>query len=252
VPLTILDVGVAGPPSADTTIVRHPVADHIRGDLRCDDAMSKETTRLAMKAGESAIAELASGTRIVMLGEIGIGNTTVAAAVGAALLGRKATSLVGPGTGVAGPGLQRKLAVVEDALDRVGSHGPTGPMDLLCRLGGPDLAALVGAMHRARTLDMTVLVDGFSVSIAALVACRTDPELRDHLVFCHRSAEPGHEIVLREMDADPLLDLDMRLGEATGALTAFPLVEAACRLHSQMATFNEAAVPTALPREDRS
>ncbi|MBW2241935.1 MAG: nicotinate-nucleotide--dimethylbenzimidazole phosphoribosyltransferase [Deltaproteobacteria bacterium] len=250
VPLTVVDVGVAGTPEETVSTPRHPVADHLRGDLRNDDAMSEETAALAMNAGEETVAALESGTRILMLGEIGIGNTTVAAAVAAALLGQEASALVGPGTGVDGKGLQRKIAVVDDALARVARDGPTGPMEILRRLGGPDLAALVGAMRRARTLDMTVLVDGYSVSIAALVACRAEPELREHLVFSHRSAEPGHEIILRELGAEPLLQLGMRLGEATGALTAFPLIEAACLLHAQMATFDEAAVPTALPRTD--
>lgn len=214
--------------------------------------MSEETTALALRAGEDAVNALEDRTRLLMLGEIGIGNTTTAAAVAAALLGQEACVLVGPGTGVDGPGMKRKIAVVNDALARVAKGGPTGPLDFLRRLGGPDLAALVGAMRRARALDMTVLVDGFSVSIAALVACRVEPELREHLIFSHRSAEPGHEVVLRELDAEPLFELGMRLGEATGALMAFPLIEAACLLHSQMATFEEASVPTALPRTNPS
>ena len=251
-PLTVVDVGVAGAPIPGATVVRHPVADHLRFDLRHQDAMTEETAKLALAAGEAAISELEAETRVVALGEIGIGNTTPAAAVAAALLGRAAADLVGPGTGLDGPGLERKTEVVRDALERVGAGGPTGPMDLLRRLGGPDLAALVGAIRRAHELDMAVLVDGYTVSIAALVATRAEPALRDHLVFCHRSAEPGHERVLRELLASPLLDLEMRLGEATGALMAFPLVEAACRLHAEMATFAEAAVPSALARPEPS
>ncbi|MCP5057156.1 MAG: nicotinate-nucleotide--dimethylbenzimidazole phosphoribosyltransferase [bacterium] len=252
VPLTVLDVGVAGAPEKAVATPRHPVADHLRGDLRNDDAMSKETADLALNAGEDAVRALDDKTRILMLGEIGIGNTTAAAAVAAALLGQEASALVGPGTGVDGPGMKRKIAVVNDALARVATSGPAGPKDVLRRLGGPELAALVGAMRRACARDMTILVDGYSVSIAALVACRVEPEVREHLMFCHRSAEPGHEIVLRELNAEPLLELGMRLGEATGALAAFPLIEAACLLHSQMATFEEASVPTALPRTDPS
>lgn len=249
-PLTIVDVGVAGAPVAGATIVRHPVAEHLRFDLRCQDAMSEETAELASGAGEDAIAALEAGTRVVALGEIGIGNTTPAAAVAAALLGRTASELVGPGTGLDGPGLDRKIEVVREGLERVATDGPVGPMDVLRRLGGPDLAALVGAIRRAYQLDMAVLIDGYTVSIAALVAVRAEPALRDHLVFCHHSAEPGHAIVLRELAASPLLDLEMRLGEATGALLAFPLVEAACRLHAEMATFAEADVPTALPQPE--
>ncbi len=245
-PLVVVDVGVDGDPSLGSPVLRHAVAGHERFDLREHDAMTLQTSAAAISAGAEAVACLSPDTRVVILGEIGIGNTTPAAAVAAALLGKSAEDLVGPGTGVDTDGLKRKTEVVRDALQRVEKKGPKEPLDLLQRLGGPDIAALVGALCEARARDLAVLVDGYTVAVAAMLACRVDPTVRSHLVFAHRSAEPGHRLVLEELNATPLLDLEMRLGEASGALVAFPLVEAACRLHAEMATFQEAGVPTAL------
>jgi nicotinate-nucleotide--dimethylbenzimidazole phosphoribosyltransferase len=250
VPLSVLDVGVAGAPLCEGIVDRHPVADQPRFDLRHEDAMSAATLELALRAGEEAVAHLDSELRVVLLGEIGIGNTTPAAALAAALLDREPAELVGPGTGLDAAGLGRKIDVVADALARIRAQGPAGPLDLLRRLGGPEIAALVGAIRRAHEQEVAVLVDGYTVSVAALLATRIDPSLREHLVFSHRSAEPGHLAVLDSLEAEPLLDLGMRLGEATGALAAFHLVELACRLHDEMATFAETSVPTALPRPE--
>ena len=116
-------------------------------------------------------------------------------------------------------------------------------MDVLRCLGGREIAAIVGAMGRAAEQGMAILVDGFIVSSAALVAVKHDPRIRDHMWFGHRSAEPGHTQILESLSAHPLIDAGLRLGEGSGALTAFPLVKAAVALHNQMATFDEATVP---------
>src|SRR5262249_28908864 len=148
--------------------------------------------------------------------------------------------MVGPGTGVSGQALERKREVVRAALAR-----STGfePWTVLGELGGRELAALVGAMGRALERGAAVLVDGFLVSVAALLLVRMQPGARAGLLFSHRSAEPGHRRVLEALQAQPLLELGMRLGEGSGALTAFPLVELACTLAAEMATFDDAGVP---------
>ena len=187
---------------------------------------------------------LPAGVLVLALGEMGIGNTTAASAVAAMLLdarGGDADTLVGAGTGVTGAALARKRAVVRDALARVGQV--RSPEEAVHRLGGRDIAALFGAAARACELGMAVLVDGFIVSTAILALVRTAPATRRSLFFAHRSAEPGHRRVLEAMEARPLLDLELRLGEASGALLALSLLDHACALHVRMATFASAGIP---------
>jgi nicotinate-nucleotide--dimethylbenzimidazole phosphoribosyltransferase len=134
---------------------------------------------------------------------------------------------------------------VQQSLDR--TNEVDDPLEVLRCLGGREIAAIVGAMGRAAERGMAILVDGFIVSSAALIAAKHDPRIRAHMWFGHRSAEPGHARILAALDARPLVDAGLRLGEGSGALTALPLIEAAVALHNQMATFEEAAVPD---RED--
>ena len=242
VALEVIDVGVEAPPKATGCVRRHAVAARAEGDLRTEDAMDAATLDSALAAGREAVAELEPPPAVLLLGEIGIGNTSAAAAVAAAILGRPAAELVGRGTGLDDAGLARKAEVVSDAVARVGT-GERPPLEALRRLGGRELAALVGAIELASARRVAILVDGFSVGVAALVAVRAWPSTRASLVFAHRSAEAGHTAVLDALDAEPLVDLGLRLGEASGALSAFPLLEAACRLHAEMATFEEAGVP---------
>lgn len=247
IPLTIVDVGVATPyelPSRrlpDVSFRRDPVAAEPAGDLRSEDAMSEQTYARTYEAGRAAVDALGPGVRTLLLGEMGIGNTTAAAAVCAALLGEPATAMVGAGTGVIGEALERKRTVVGDALRR--AAGETDPHRIVQRLGGRDIAALLGAAGRAIERRMVILVDGFVVSAAILALVRLAPRARAGLVLAHRSNEQAHGRVLAAMEGVPLLDLGMRLGEASGALCAWPLVDMACRLHAEMATFESAGVP---------
>jgi nicotinate-nucleotide--dimethylbenzimidazole phosphoribosyltransferase len=246
VPLVVVDVGVArpvaldAPPAPGVTVTRAAVADHDAGDLVERDAMAPATLAAAVAAGAAAVDALPADTRVVVLGEMGIGNSTCAAAVAAALLGSSAEHVTGAGTGVRGEALARKRAVVAAAAGRVAGAPPAR---VLAAAGGRDLAALAGAAGRAAERRMAVLVDGFIVSAAMLALVRACPAVRPYLVFAHRSDERGHGRVLEALDARPLLDLGLRLGEASGALAALPLVDAACALHAEMATFDEAAVP---------
>ena len=248
VPLHIVDVGVRGAPhlafEEDIRLVRASVARDEVGDLRVEDAMSEATFSRAVLAGAAAVDALPSGVLVLALGEIGIGNTTATSAVATILLdahGEEADVLVGAGTGVSGAALARKRAVVRDALARVGKVG--SPLEAVRRLGGRDIAALFGAAARACERGMAILVDGFIVSTAVLALVRTAPAVRRSLFFAHRSAEPGHRRVLEAMEARPLLDLELRLGEASGALLALSLLDHACALHVRMATFASAGIP---------
>jgi nicotinate-nucleotide--dimethylbenzimidazole phosphoribosyltransferase len=243
--LTVVDVGVATPYARalvgeGARLVRDEVAERPVGDLRVEDAMSRETCALAIAAGARAIDALSADTRVVILGEMGIGNSTVASALAAALLGGELDAMVGAGTGVAGDALARKRAVVRDAVARTGGADPAA---LLCALGGREIAAIVGAAGRAVERRIAVLVDGFIVSAAILALVRLEPRVLPSLIFAHRSREPGHARILDALDARPLIDLELRLGEASGALTALPLLDLACALHGEMATFADAGVP---------
>lgn len=242
IPLQVVNVGVAMPPLAG--VVRAPSADLPAGDLRTEDAMPVATFEAALAAGRAAVAGLAEAPRVLLLGEMGIGNTTAASAVAAALLGMAPEDAVGAGTGVDAAGRARKLAVVHDALARLPEGLP--PLEVLRRVGGRELAAIAGATLEAAERGIAILVDGFIVSAAVLAAARHEPGIVPYLVPAHRSREVGHQRVLEALVGDAslaLLDLDLALGEASGALLAFPLVELALFTHAEMATFDGAGVP---------
>ena len=246
IPLCVVDVGVATGVTepvqrGNTTLERDPACNRPEGDLRTEDAMTPETFEAAVTAGRAAVQRLPRDLRCLILGEMGIGNSTAAAAVCAALIGGDPDTLVGAGTGSHGQALERKRRVVRDALTRVGSN--LGPREALRRLGGRELAALYGAMRQALEHRVVVVIDGFIVTAAALPLLLEHPEARAGLVFAHRSDEQGHDQVLDTMGVRPLLYLGMRLGEGSGALVAFPLIEQACRLHRSMATFASAQIP---------
>lgn len=212
------------------------------GNLAREDAMSREETRAAIEVGRRA-AERAhqAGCRCLIVGEMGIANTTASSAMLAVLCGAPVAELVGPGTGVAGAALAHKRAVIEAAIVARGAD-PDDPLDVLARLGGLEIAAMVGAYLGGAARRLPILVDGFIATVAALTACRLEPSLRPYLVFGHRSHEPGHATALAALDAEPLLDLSLRLGEGSGAALAFPLLEAASAMLAEMATFSDAGV----------
>jgi nicotinate-nucleotide--dimethylbenzimidazole phosphoribosyltransferase len=190
-----------------------------------------------MHDSQAAERAAAAGCDVLALGEMGIGNTTAAAALAARLLGRPAAELVGPGTGLDPEGVARKAAVVQRGLDR---GGPAEPLGALADLGGFELAALAGCMLRAAGLRLPVVLDGFIVGAAALAAVRLEPGLSAYLLPATRSAEPGHRHVLRALGAgEPVLDLGLRLGEGSGAALVLPMLGAAARLLSEMATLEE-------------
>jgi nicotinate-nucleotide--dimethylbenzimidazole phosphoribosyltransferase len=211
-------------------------------NLAREPAMSTEQLHLALGAGRDAVARaIAAGVDLFIGGEMGIGNTTSASALACALLAQPAAALVGPGTGLDAAGVGRKQAVIERAL---ALHRPhlADPRSALRRLGGFEIAALVGAYVACAQRRVPVLLDGFISSVAALAAIRLCARAGDWMLLAHASAEPGHRLVMQALDQQPLLDLGMRLGEGSGAAVAVPLLRLACALHAEMATFAEAGV----------
>ncbi len=251
--LTVIDVG---------TRARDPIAGVIidkvcfgTNDLSCERAIAAADLAHGLAAGRRAIMRLAgTSADIVILGDMGIGNTTAAAAVVAALRRSATADVVGAGSGLDAAGIARKQAIIERALTLhrlTADHPPhDGPgteraLEVLSCVGGLEIAALCGAIIAAGQAGLPVLVDGFIVSVAALAAVDINPSCRPWLLFSHRSAEKGHRVVLDLLDADPLIDLSLRLGEGSGAATALPIVRLACALHAGMATFDEAQVAQA-------
>jgi nicotinate-nucleotide--dimethylbenzimidazole phosphoribosyltransferase len=201
-------------------------------------AMSDEACATAMAYGMMAVEP---GVDVLALGEMGIANTTAAAALCCGLFGGRAADWVGPGTGVAGAALERKIEVVDRAVAR---HRPEAhdPLEMLRRLGGREFAAIIGAVIAARRARVPVVLDGYACTAAAAVLFAADPRALDHCIVAHRSAEPGHARLLERLGKQPLFDLGMRLGEASGATLAIAVLKAAIACHRGMATFAEAGV----------
>ncbi len=212
--------------------------DRPTADFTAEPAMSEADCALAMAYGMMAVEP---GVDVIALGEMGIGNTAAAAALCAGLFGGVAVDWVGPGTGVAGAALARKIAVVDEALRRH-RHAASDPFDVLRRLGGRELAAIAGAVIAARRARVPVVLDGYACTAAAAVLFAADPRAIDHCIVAHRSAEPGHARLLARIGKTPLLDLGMRLGEASGATLALAILKSALACHTGMATFAEAGV----------
>lgn len=205
-------------------------------------AMSRRQALSAIAVGYNLAEEEARrGTNLLGTGEMGIGNTTPSSAVTALLTGSPVEAVTGRGTGIDEPTLRLKRAVIEEAL-RMNRPNPDDPIDVLAKVGGYEIAGIVGLLLGAAAHRIPVVVDGFISTAAALIAVALAPEVKDYLVAAHRSAESGHRIALAKLGLDPLLDLNMRLGEGTGAALGIGLVESAVRILTEMATFDEAGV----------
>lgn len=243
-PLHVVDVGSrAAQPIAGVTTDRPRRATR---DFCTAPAMDETDLHHALDAGARALdAVAADGADVLILGEMGIGNTTAASAVACALTGLAAGEVTGAGTGLDAARQAHKQSLIERALARHGpaiAAAPIPAMEALRRVGGLEIAALAGAMLAAAQHGTPVLVDGFIVTVAALAAAGIQSGVRDWLLFSHRSAEHGHARILDALQAEPLLQLDLRLGEGSGAALTLPLLRLACALHNRMATFAEAAV----------
>lgn len=253
--LVIVDAGVEGPapsiagerhaaPSASDPGVEFRSTGRSRGtaDLSAGPAMTRDEALAAVEAGLDLAADLAErGTALIGVGEMGIGNTTAAAALTAALCGVQPDAVTGPGTGLDEAARARKAAIVEQAL-AVNRPDPADPIGVLAALGGFEIAVLVGVLLGGAAARVPVVLDGFITGAAALVAAAVAPGIAVRLIASHRSAEPGHVVLLDRLGLRPLLDLELRLGEGTGAALGFGLLDAAVTLRDGMATFGSAGV----------
>lgn len=208
-------------------------------DFSKNCAMSPELCLQALKAGFDIASS--SSNQLFIGGEMGIGNTTSAAAIYSAILKQDPVKLVGPGTGVDQAGIALKAKLISQALE-LHSAALDKPIAVLQAVGGLEIAALCGAYIRCAQQGIPVLVDGYITTAAALLASKINPSTRDWMLFSHQSAEPAHQLALQAMEAKPLLSLGMRLGEGSGAAVAVNLIRSALALHNQMATFDSAAV----------
>jgi nicotinate-nucleotide--dimethylbenzimidazole phosphoribosyltransferase len=210
-------------------------------NFRHEPAMSQEQCLQAMRNGAKLVQEAAAaGSNVIGFGEMGIGNTSAAAMLMSRLCGLAVRDCVGRGTGLDDKGLLHKQEVLEAA---AAQHADVeAPLDVLATFGGFEIATMCGAMLEAARQGMVLLIDGFIVSSALLVAARMEPDILDYCVFTHRSNETGHTRLLEQLYAKPLLDLDMRLGEGTGAAVAYPLLVSALAFLAEMASFESAGV----------
>jgi nicotinate-nucleotide--dimethylbenzimidazole phosphoribosyltransferase len=209
-------------------------------DFGVEPAMTADECREALSAGQDTLRRAAgSATNTVVLGEMGIGNTASSALLMHRLTGIPLADCVGRGTGLDDAGLERKRALLESASRRVST---ADTLQLLAEFGGYEIAMLAGAMLAAAARRMLIIVDGFTVTVAAVIAARLDRQLLDYCVFGHRSAERAHAALLEHLGVAPLLDLGMRLGEGTGAALALSTIRAALALFNEMATFEGAGI----------
>lgn len=234
--IVVVDIGVAADLPAHPGLVDAKVRRGTRNAAR-EPALTPQEVAAALAAGAAA-AERAidEGADIILLGEMGIGNTAASALLMHRLLPAPLDVCIGPGAGHDPEGLARKRAVLARAAARTGASEPA---DILAEFGGLEILGMAGAVIEAASRRRPVVVDGFIAGVAALVAIRLRPGVRDHLVFAHRSAETGHARLLEDLGAEPLLDLGLRLGEGTGGLLAVPLLRAASRLLTDVATLDE-------------
>ncbi len=239
--VVVVDVGVAIDLPPHPQLVSKKVG-YGTANLAVGPAMTREQAVQAIEVGIKVVeAEVARGLDIVGAGDMGIGNTTPSSAIVAAMTGAPVEKITGRGTGVDDAGLARKVAVIERAL-ALNRPDPTDALDVLARVGGFEIAGLAGVMLGAAANRVAVVVDGFVSGAAALVAAGLSPAVVPYMVAGHRSVEGGHAYALAHLGLTPLLDLQMRLGEGTGAALGISLVEAATKVLAEMATFAEAGV----------
>lgn len=239
----VIDVGVVSDESHIEGVYIERIAKGTQ-DLSVTAAMTQDQAKQAMQIGaRHAQRCIEQGSNLLIAGEVGIGNTTSAACLIAALTGHPAHLIVGNGTGLQPSAREHKVAIVQQALQRVATTHD--PMQLLCELGGFEIAAMCGFYLHGIQCGVPVLLDGFIATAAALVTCTMQPATRHWMLASHCSAELGHALALEHLQLQPLFNLGLRLGEGSGAALAVPMLQSALRLHRDMATFTEAGVSNA-------
>ncbi|MDI3454425.1 nicotinate-nucleotide--dimethylbenzimidazole phosphoribosyltransferase [Acinetobacter sp. V89_4] len=240
--LQVIDCGTVGEAYEYVGVERHCIRAGTANFAK-QAAMNADECRAALELGKKSVdTAKADGADIYIAGEMGIGNTCSASALACLLLNDTAEQLTGVGTGIGADQLRHKIEVIEQAIELHHKHVTGDAFKTLCAVGGLEIAAIVGAYIRCAQMGLPIIVDGFISSVAALCAVRMNPKVRDWMLFGHQSAEYGHRRILQEFNAEPILKMNLRLGEGSGAGTALALVKMACVLHNQMATFAQAAV----------
>ena len=239
--ITIVDMGVAADMQPHPSLVVKKIA-HGTANMTQGPAMTREQAEQAILAGVEVVeAEIKKGLDIVGTGDMGIGNTTPSAAIAAALTGIEPAKLAGRGTGVDDAGLKRKIDAIQRALS-VNQPDPKDGLDVLAKVGGFEIGGLAGVILGAVAHRKPVMVDGFISTAAAMIAVAIAPAVRPYLISAHRSQEYGHSQMVAWLGLRPLVDLDFRLGEGTGAALGISFADAACKILAEMATFAEAGV----------
>ncbi|MCC4817303.1 nicotinate-nucleotide--dimethylbenzimidazole phosphoribosyltransferase [Vibrio lentus] len=246
VDITVVDTGILLPVESDSDMLVSQRLGTRTNNFANEAAMSLGTVERGIELGTELVSRtISNGTNIIMFGEMGIGNTSSASAILSALANRTAVECVGLGTGINNEQLARKVAVVEQGVARCKGLDLKEVKDtkkVLAQVGGYEIVQMVGGFLGAYQNRTPILVDGFIVSVAAYVATLIEPNCRDYMIFAHRSEESGHKILLELLDAEPLLDLGLRLGEGTGAALAMPIIRAAVEFYNNMASFESAGV----------
>lgn len=239
--VVVVDMGVNFDFEDHPHLLKHKIAPGTQ-NIAQGPAMSREQARQAIQAGLSVLnAQADQGLDILATGDMGIGNTTPSAAIACAITGHPPEKIVGRGTGVDDEGLKRKISAVSRALE-VNQPDPKDSLDILAKVGGFEIGGLTGVILGAAGQGIPVVIDGFISTAAAMLAVHFEPRVRDYLFSAHRSQERGHQIMLDWLELTPLLSLGLRLGEGTGAVLAISLIESACSILREMATFEEAGV----------
>ncbi|MEC4724947.1 nicotinate-nucleotide--dimethylbenzimidazole phosphoribosyltransferase [Shewanella sp. D64] len=239
--LEVIDCGILQPLEGVEGIIKQRLGAGTAA-IHLQAAMSLEEVKQGFEMVRARVEHHhQQGCNLIALGEMGIGNTSSAAAIMATIMEMESIDCVGRGTGVDTETLQRKQMLVEQALRR---HEPelTDPYNILACLGGFEIVQMTGAMLAAAERKMLVVIDGFIATAAALVAVKINPNVRDYMIFGHQSDERGHCLMMEHLHARPLLKLDMRLGEGTGAALSLPLIQAAAAFYNEMASFNDAGI----------
>ncbi len=239
--MIVVDMGVAAELPAHPQLIARKIAYGTK-NMAVGPAMTRQEARAAVQVGVEIVEDaIRQGATIIGTGDMGIGNTTASSAIVAAMTQENVQHVTGRGTGVDEAIYAKKLAVIQRAL-QVNRPDPSDPLDVLAKVGGFEIAGLVGVILGGAQRSRPVVIDGFISGAAALVAAGLEPHVTSYLIAAHRSQEPGHRIILERLGLRPLLELEMRLGEGTGAALAMPLLEAACKMLTEMATFEEAGV----------
>lgn len=238
--LTIVDAGIIGDLPDHKNLIKANIRKGTRNAM-LEDALTADEVEAALQFGAKATADAAQkGDKVILFGEMGIGNTSSASLLAHAIEGIDLEILTGPGAGLDESGVNNKLEILKKVAARKSKK--LNPVEALQAFGGLEIAMITGGIIGAAANNSIALIDGFIASSAALCALKARPELAPYVVFSHRSQEPGHHVMTQAMNATPLIDLNLRLGEGTGALLALPLLRNACAMLTDMATFESAGV----------